>query len=433
MAILERIRSMLGHAAGPPAPYDPGAAIRAQIGDAWQGWDIGDPGLADYMRGAGLDPVVGAPEQAMRYMPVFRCVDLISSTLGSLPFGLKRRTRTGEVEELVGHPVNDLLAIQPNAWQSPFVFLAQMQCNALLEGNAYALVIRSRERPINLIPLDPYRVTPVQNEDWTVTYEYQRPNGGKVRYNQREILHLRALSQDGIRGVSRVRAAREAIELALATERAATSFFRNGMAPGGVLKHPKTLSAQAHDRLVQSLSQRHQGVKNFFRWLVVEEGMDVAPLPSNAQNSQMVEQRRFQIEEAARAFGVPRPLLMMDDTSWGSGIEQLGILFVRFGLKPWFTAWEHAVGMALLTMEERRQGIYADFDERDLLRGSLTDQAEYYKAALGAGGHRPWMSQLEVRQDVGLGATGTEDEKSLTNPMTQPAPAGDGGTQANAS
>ncbi|EFL91256.1 putative phage portal protein, partial [Candidatus Regiella insecticola LSR1] len=81
------------------------------------------------------------------------------------------------------------------------------------------------------------------------------------------------------------------------------------------------------------------------------------------------------MEEVARAFGVPRPLLMMDDTSWGSGIETLGQFFVRYGLAPWFIAWEQAVSRCLLTREERR--LYqADFDERELLRGSIKDQAE---------------------------------------------------------
>jgi phage portal protein BeeE len=67
------------------------------------------------------------------------------------------------------------------------------------------------------------------------------------------------------------------------------------------------------------------------------------------QEAQTVEARNHQIEEVARAFGVPRPFLMMDDTSWGSGIEQLAIMFVRFGLNPGIVAWEQGLRRVLLS------------------------------------------------------------------------------------
>jgi phage portal protein BeeE len=79
----------------------------------------------------------------------------------------------------------------------------------------------------------------------------------------------------------------------------------------------------------------------------------------------------------------------VDDTSWGSGIEQLAILFVRFGLAPWFKAWEEAIRRTLLEESEWRT-LAADFDERELLRGTLKDQSEFFARALGAGGHRGW-------------------------------------------
>ena len=45
----------------------------------------------------------------------------------------------------------------------------------------------------------------------------------------------------------------------------------------------------------------------------------------------------------SRFSGVPRPLLMFDETSWGSGIEQLGLYFVTYCLMVWFIIWEEAI------------------------------------------------------------------------------------------
>ena len=47
-----------------------------------------------------------------------------------------------------------------------------------------------------------------------------------------------------------------------------------------------------------------------------------------------------------------RPLLMMDDTSWGSGIEQLGIFFVQYTMLEHFTNWEQAAARSLLADSE---------------------------------------------------------------------------------
>jgi hypothetical protein len=56
----------------------------------------------------------------------------------------------------------------------------------------------------------------------------------------------------------------------------------------------------------------------------------------------------------------------------------------------------------------------------------MKDQAEYFTKALGAGGSRPWMTQNEVRDNVGLGESDDDDADSLKNPLTQP----DGGANA---
>ena len=400
----------------------PAASSPLAEAEAFWGYSLDDPRLLEFMR-SGAETLSGAvvtPEKALQNTAVFRCVDLITSTVGSLPLYMKREYPDGRVELATNHPLYDLLLHEPNNFQSPFDFKTYMQRNMLVEGDAFALIIRSRGQIIRLVPLEPGRVTWRQNADWSITYTYQRKSGGQVDYGQGDILHLRGLTHDGIGGMSRTRMAKEAIGLAMSAERAAARLFRNGMLAGGFLSHPKTLSDPAVARLKAGLDAL-AGADQAGRWVVGEEGLDLKPFPTTAANAQMAELRNQQIEEVARAFGVPRPLLMMDDTSWGSGIEQLGILFVRFGLRTWFSAWEEAIGRSCLTLEERKSGLKADFDEQELLRGSMKDQGEFFAKALGAGGGRGWMSQNEVRIVTGLGRSADPDADSLKNPMTQKA------------
>ena len=268
---------------------------------------------------------------------------------------------------------------------------------------------------------------PEQADDWTVTYRVQRKDGSIAVLPSSDVFHLHGLSRDGVCGLSRTNVAREAIGLAMRSEEGAARLYKNGMLVGGALSHPTKLSPEAYNRLQASIIERYSGAENAHKWVILEEGMTPHSMTQSAVDAQLNETRNHQIEEIARAFGVPRPLLMMDDTSWGSGIEQLGILFVRFGLSSWFSAWEQAIIRSLLTVAERRT-LRPDFDEKELLRGSMKDQGDFYAKALGAGGQRPWMTQNEVRDDVGLGPR--DDGDSLVNPMTQPtqpAGGGDGG------
>lgn len=407
-----------------------GASARPQAaGDSFIALSLDDPYLAEFLRGGSAthSGAVVNPFRAMHNTAVFRCVDLISSSIGMLPLYLKRLGPNGSLTDAVDHDLYDLLLTTPNHWQTAFEFRSQMQMNALVEGDGFALIIRSRGKIIRLIPLHPSRVKPEQADDWTVTYRVQRKDGSIAVLPSSDVFHLHGLSRDGVCGLSRTNVAREAIGLAMRSEEGAARLYKNGMLVGGALSHPTKLSPEAYNRLQASIIERYSGAENAHKWVILEEGMTPHSMTQSAVDAQLNETRNHQIEEIARAFGVPRPLLMMDDTSWGSGIEQLGILFVRFGLSSWFSAWEQAIIRSLLTVAERRT-LRPDFDEKELLRGSMKDQGDFYAKALGAGGQRPWMTQNEVRDDVGLGPR--DDGDSLVNPMTQPtqpAGGGDGG------
>jgi HK97 family phage portal protein len=211
------------------------------------------------------------------------------------------------------------------------------------------------------------------------------------------MLHVRDLSYDGITGAGRAKLASEAIQVARAAERAQASIFRNGMITGGQLSHPGKLGEEGLKNIRDTIEELITGTDNAGKWFVTEEGMKAERFSMTGQEAQTVEARNHQIEDVARAFGVPRPFLMMDDTSWGTGIEQLAIMFVRFGLNPGIVAWEQALRRVLLKPAERKR-FAIDIDEHELLRGTMKDQAEFFSKALG--GH-PWLVQNEVRDEAG--------------------------------
>ncbi|WP_439572625.1 phage portal protein [Phreatobacter sp.] len=394
-------------------------------------WD--DPILQELLRG-GFESASGmrvTVRTAMRNTALFRATTLIANAIGMLPLHLIDDETKQKASD---HPLFRVLHREPNSFQSAFDFRALMQLRALVHGNAYALIIRSRdlrrgqEVVTALVPIDPERVTIHQGEDWSVTYAYAAPDGTVRELPASQIFHLRGATLDGLCGMSVVRQAAEAIGLALSAELAAARLFRHGTFVGGALTHPGKLSEQAFARLKASLAEK-EGADNAGKNLILEEGMKFETFASNARDAQLTELRKLQVEEIARITGVPRPLLMVDETSWGSGIEALGHFFVQYALGPWFEAWQQAVERSLLTAADKDR--YAvKFNAGALLRGSLKDQALFFSRALGAGGHPAWMSQNEVRDIVDMPSREGGDALNPGTGRGSPGPGEDGETHA---
>lgn len=380
---------------------DESPSVQAMAGDAAYFPSLNDPRLLDFMRGGATTEagVTISPAVAMRNTTVFRCVSLISFAIGMLPLHLQYQEGKRKATD---HPLYRVLHRKPNAWQTSFEFRSLMQQRALVHGSAYALIVRSGSRVTQLVPLDPERVTPEQRDDWSLQYRLERPNRGTIVLSQGEVFHLRfGLSEDGITGLSLVKQAAEAIALAIQTDKAAARLFKQGMLVGGALTHPNKLSPEAYERLKASMAER-ESAENAHKWLITEEGMEAKPFSQTGRDNQHLETRRHQIEEIARPFGVPRPLLGLDETSWGSGIDVLGQFFVRYALNPWFDAWQQAIERDLLTDAEAER-LQARFNAGVLLRGNMKDQAQFFATGLGSGGHQPFLEVDEVRDWLDLG------------------------------
>lgn len=357
---------------------------------------LNDPVLLEFIRSGQIGGGVGIDgRQALCNAALYRCITLISQSIGMLPLNVLHNDDGRDTA--TEHPVWKLLKRQPNKFQTAYEFKSLLQSHVLQYGNAYARIIRSRGQVIQLVPIHPMAVQVKQRDDWSVHYVVTRKDGGLLDFEAEEILHLRDLTDDGLEGMSRVKLAKRALGIAFDAEDAVSRIFSEGVMAGGYLATDKALSDKAYNQLQESLQKRYSGKANAGRFMILEEGLKAEKWGNTASDAQHIENRNHQIEEIARMFGVPRPLLMMDDTSWGSGISELGVFFLKYGLLPWFTMWEQALTRSLLTPSEQDRLIFK-FNAGALLRGSLENQAEFFAKALGSGGHGAWMTQNEVRE-----------------------------------
>ncbi|MCH4893997.1 phage portal protein [Sphingomonas sp. SFZ2018-12] len=386
-----------------------GAATRAPV-MAYETFDLGDPDLRSLMSG-GRETIAGVTvgaKSALRNSTFFRAMSLIAGSMGMLPLHLMRRMPDGTTEKAKDHGLFNLLHRKPNNFQTASEFKSYMQLACLLDGNAYALKIRSRGQVTELIPLPRHSVTPKLSDSWQMTFEYRRPSGGTAVLDQRNVFRFRSpLSLDGYKGVSMLDVAADTIGMAVRARGAAARLLTKGSMARGALETDATLGDEAFDNLRKSLQENYAGTDAQDDWMILEEGLKAKPFGSSARDAQLTEMTKHLAEEVARFTGAPRPLLMFDETSWGSGVRELGLYFVTYCLMQWFVIWEEAVWLCLLSPAEQ-ETYYAKFNEGALLRGSLKDQADFFKAALGP--NSAFMVPNEARENFDMNPIPGGDE-----------------------
>lgn len=377
---------------------------------AYDSYSLHDAGLLDLLRD-GRRSVAGitvGERAALRNSTFYRALSLISGSMSMLPLHLMRRLPDGTTEKAKDLPLFNVLHRRANSFQTAGQFKSYMQTSALLDGNAYALKVKSRGAVRELIPLPRRRVKPKLSATFDLTFEYQPEKGSPRTLQQDDIFHFRSpLTLDGLNGVGLHDVCADTLGISARAQEAIGRLFNKGTIVRGSLETDKTLGEEAISNLKQSLLEDYAGSGAEHDWLILEEGLKAKSLGSTAKDAQLRELMQGEREEIARFTGVPRPLLMFDETSWGSGIEQLGLFFVTYCLMSWFVIWEEAVWMCCLSPVEQ-ETIYAKFNERALLRGSMKDQAEFLARALGSGGGQPWFTQDEARETFDMNPGGDD-------------------------
>lgn len=434
-----------------PLPAIDRLSASPQIGQVEAFVSLDDPGVVEFLRGSESMSAAGVAvnqKKALKNSGVHRAVHLIASSIGMMPFPLYQRiaveAATTDEEKKMGakkareHPIYKLLNKRPNGYMTPFEFKSHMVTRAIFDGVAYARksykinpAVKGGREVKALTPLDPKKVT-YKIVDGEIVFTYSGPGGPETIRGVDMFWFRSPVSEDGITGTKLVEVALETIGLASQAEKASSNVLKNGAIVGGVLEHPKALSQPAIERLRAQFEERQASPENAGKWIVAEDGLKASIANgSTLKDAQTHEQRKFQIEEIGRFLNVPRPLLFMDETSWGSGIEQLGLFFITYCLLSWFTSIEEAVTRSLLSEAEQDE-YFAKFNDGALLRGSLESQANFFSKALGAGGTRGWMTQNEVRDKFDLNAKDGGDD--LPQPTaTGAAAAGDEAQEPDAS
>ncbi|GEO82602.1 phage portal protein [Pararhodospirillum oryzae] len=325
-----------------------------------------------------------SPEGALKCPVVLACVRVLSDSVAQLPLILYRRGPDGAKERATDHPLYRLLHDAPNGWTTAAEWRASMMVQALIHGDAYAVIGRARGQVVEVVQAPAGAIqTDVDLTTWEPIHRGTLADGSYRVFQPGELFRLRVPGPDPVRGLSLVNEAREAIALALQLEAYAARLFGKGARPSGALKVPGRLSPESLARLQSSIASRHGGANNAGT-LVLEEGMSFEQMQFSSTDAQYIELFRHQIAQIARVFRVPLHMIQELERTTHSNAEAMGQQYLSTVLLPWLKLWEQAIARDLLNEEERGE-YFAEFLVDDLVKADLASRMTAYTAAVSNG------------------------------------------------
>jgi len=361
-------------------------------------------GIAGFM-GYGTASGVDVTERnAVDVAAVFCAARVIAEGIGQMPVRVVEDsfdpvTDLLRVKVMRNHSAHKLLAQKPNDWQTSYEFREGMVFNAALGKGSIAIknVVGGEVRELLPVPSMAWSVE--QNSDYSlkIRVDYSDKTHGYFTLDQ--VFYLRGPSLDGFQALPAVRQAREAIGLSRALEKQQARLAGNGGKPSGVLSFAMPLKPDTKEKLRDTWKEKF-GPNGEGGIAILDGDAKFQSMTMTSVDAQYIETRRLQIEEIARVFRVqPIMLMQADKAATFASAEQMFRNHVIHTLGPWIERWEQAATRDILGHDS---GLRVDLDERNLMRGDFAAQSDYYAKALGAGGGPAWMSQNEIRVEVGL-------------------------------
>lgn len=365
---------------------------------------------------------------ALQISTVWACIDRRATTIASLPF-FAYETKGGEKVLARMTRLYSLLHESPNSRMTPLEFWRAVVMNYDLRGNGYARIERDAAgEALALWPMPADQVEATVLPDGSMVYQYRFGNDLAVLASD-NVFHLKNLG-NGTTGLAKLEFMRSTTDEAAKAQGAASKIFGTGGKPTGVLMLDKVLNKEQRAAVMKNFEGMAEG--NTSRLYVLEANMKYEQLSMSPADQQLLETRKFSVEEICRWFDVP-PVLVhhANVTAWGSGIEQLVQGFYTLAIRPVLINIEQAARKRIMTPRQRAT-MTAEFSFDALMRGNPKDRAEMYAKGVQNG----WITRAEIRQLEGWPyIDGTDQLTAQSNlvplAMLGKTPAAAGGSGSN--
>lgn len=352
---------------------------------------------------------------------VYRCVNLLASSVGRLPLRLYR----GE-EAVDTHPLLDLLDA-PNPLMDRAKLMRTIVSHECVYGAAYLVLDEKNSKglPIGLYPLPPEHVSPLHGNGGLYDLKGWQYGAGKTSktYQVDEIARFEyAVAPDNpLRAVSPIEVARLTVESDYLAAIYNKSVLKNSGTPAGVLKYAGDgrMSEEDARHVKAQWMQAYGGVQNAESVAVLSGNFDFDSIGSASKDLQWLEGREWSQGEIAAVFNVPPLFVGQTETS---GISDAGLrvqerMLYTGAVIPLARAIEAVLNRRLTGPIDQSLTLRFDLSDVEALREDMASRLAQAKdlAALGVP-----VNQINRRLELGLDDQDWGDQGLLPAGLTTP-------------
>ena len=314
------------------------------------------------------------------------CTDAYAHTIATLTAYHYSLDDNGTKEPIEGTALARLL-YKPNSYQTATDFRLNLIKALLLKGNAYVVGFRNARNEFDSIhQLNNAGTMPYIDEETKAVFYAagDNPMLGNIdaMIPQRDIMHIRMYTpRHPLVGVSPLENAALSMSANASISAHQANFFNNMSRPSGVLSTEQKLTKDQMLQLRQAWESQAQHMESG-GIPILSSGITWEPMSLSSIDSQIVEAFNLTINDVARAFRVPLPLVQQHDQgSTYNNVEQLyaqwlsgGLGFIVEHLEQNFNAF---FGLP------RKQG--TEFDTASLLRSDFKAKVEGFTKLVQGG------------------------------------------------
>ena len=317
---------------------------------------------------------------------------MISNGVASLPVKLYRVDSKGYKHEITDQ-LSYTLGKRPNKKMNAFTFYKLLVKDILMNGNAYALIMRDNHgNVVGLQYVPAGLVSPIDridHIDYMVT-------GIKGAVRQEDILHFMNYTDNGVVGISVLTYARRTLGIADYGEQSAENFYKSGGCTTGFLKFEGPSSGNQRDQILSAWNQATGGVRNQPNGIaVLPANVNYTQLSVDPADAQLLESREFSVVEICRFFGVsPTKCFDLTHASYNNS-EMAELAFLNDTLRPILTKIETELEIKLFKPEDSMD---IKFDVNELLRTDKKSQGEYFTKMFNLG----VLSPNDIRKELDM-------------------------------
>lgn len=360
--------------------------------------DINDKELLKWL-GINIDDIDITGKNSLQQATVFGCLRILSDTVSKLP--IKIYKKDNGVKKVTDHYLEPLLKLRPNPYMSSSDFWKCVELQRNIYGNSYvAMDFDTRGKVRALYPLDSSKMqiyvdnTGLLSSDNNIWYIYTDNLGIKHKFMSDEILHFKALTLDGIAGISVIDKLKHLIENGKSSEKYINNFFKNGLQVKGIVQYVGELNPHAEETFRTEFERMSSGLKNAHRIAMLPIGYQFQPIGQKLVDAQFLENTQLTIRQIASVFGIKMHQLNDLEKATHTNIAEQQREFYIDTLQSILTMYEQELIYKLFLNTEIRKGYYLKFNVDSILRADIKTRYESYRIGVQGG----FITPNEVRE-----------------------------------